>query len=286
MADVEVFIGERDVRVYRREKDPRGGAARITFEPTNRWVRAKIGDTFVVDSKRALLLRETTMPTSNYVFPAEDVRTDLFVPTAMPSTRGRLLASDWYDLEVDGRRLERLAWRYADGPLAGYIGLDWFGRKEPGVEHWYEEEEEVWVHPRDPHHRVDAIPSSRHVQVAVDGRTLADTHRPVVLYETWLPDRYYIPAEEVDFGQLEATDLLTRCPYKGIASYWSVKDTPVGKNIVWSYKDPIPAVSVIKDHIAFYNEVVDITVDGVALERPVTHFNQRITDDAPDTTGV
>jgi uncharacterized protein (DUF427 family) len=170
--------------------------------------------------------------------------------------------------------------------LAGHVGFDWFGRKEPGVEHWYEEEEEVWVHPRDPHKRVDAIPSSRHVVVCVDGRTLADTRRPVILYETWLPARYYVPAEDVDLGQLEQTDLLTRCPYKGIASYWSVRDAQQGKNIVWSYRNPIPAVHMIKDHLAFYNEVVDITVDGIALDRPQTHFNERLVNDAPDTTGV
>jgi uncharacterized protein (DUF427 family) len=286
VAEVEVFKGEGDVRVYRRGTGYGDRPDGITFEPTDRWVRAKIGDRFVVDSKRALLLWESGTPVSTYVFPAEDVRTDLFVEAAGPSTRRRLLASHWYDMEIDGHRLDRLAWRYDDGPLAGYVGLDWFGRKEPGVEHWYEEEEEVWVHPRDPHKRVDAIPSSRHVEVCLDGRTLADTRRPVILYETWLPARYYVPAEDVDLGQLEETDLLTRCPYKGIASYWSVRDAPEGKNIVWSYRDPIPAVHVIKDHIAFYNEVVDITVDGIALERPQTHFNERLASDAPDTTGV
>jgi uncharacterized protein (DUF427 family) len=286
VGEVEVFRGEGDVRVYRRGTAYGDRPDGITFEPTDRWVRAKIGDMFVVDSKRALLLWESGTPVSTYVFPAEDVRTDLFAGAAEPSTRGRLLASHWYDMEVDGRRLERLAWRYDDGPLAGYVGLDWFGRQEPGVEHWYEEEEEVWVHPRDPHKHVDAIPSSRHVEVGLGGRTLADTRRPVILYETWLPTRYYIPAEEVDLGQLEETNLLTRCPYKGIASYWSVRDAPQGKNIVWSYRDPIPAVHMIKDHIAFYNEVVDITVDGAALEQPKTHFNERLANDAPDTTGV
>jgi uncharacterized protein (DUF427 family) len=286
VGEAEVFRGESDVRVYRREAAYADHPDGITFEPTDRWVRAKIGGKFVVDSKRALLLWESGTPVPTYVFPAGDVRTDLFVPAAEPSARRRLLASHWYDMEVDGRRLDRLAWRYDDGPLAGYVGLDWFGRREPGVEHWYEEEEEVWVHPRDPHKRVDAIPSSRHVEVCVGGRTLADTRRPVILYETWLPARYYIPAEDVDLGQMEATDLLTRCPYKGIASYWSVKDAPQGKNIVWSYRDPIPAVHMIKDHIAFYNEVVDITVDGAALERPQTHFNERLANDAPDTTGV
>ena len=274
------------MRVYRREAAYTDHPDGITFEPTDRWVRAKIGGTFVADSKRALLIWENGTPVPTYVFPAGDVRTDLFWPAPEPPARRRLLASHWYDMQVDGRRLDRLAWRYDDGPLAGYLGLDWFGRTEPGVEHWYEEEEEVWVHPRDPHKRVDAIPSSRHVEVSVGGRKLADTRRPVILYETWLPARYYLPADDVDLGQLEATDLHTRCPYKGIASYWSVRDAPQGKNIVWTYRDPIPAVHMIKDHIAFYNEVVDITVDGNVLERPQTHFSERLANDTPDTTGV
>jgi uncharacterized protein (DUF427 family) len=210
VGEAEVFRGEGGVRVYRREAAYADHPGGITFEPTDRWVRAKIGHTFVADSKRALLLWESGMPVPTYVFPAGDVRTDLFLPAAEPPTRRRLLASHWYDTEVDQRRLKRLAWRDDDGPLAGHVGLDWFGRREPGVEHWYEEEEEVWVHPRDPQ----------------------------------------------------------------------------GKNIVWTYRDPIPAVHMIKDHIAFYNEVVDITVDGAALERPQTHFNERLANDAPDTTGV
>jgi uncharacterized protein (DUF427 family) len=286
VGEVELFRSADGVAVHQRGKEYGDRPGGITFEPTERWVRAKIGETYVVDSKEALVLWESGIATSAYLFPADDVRTDLFRPTATPIERLRLLASEWFDVEVEGRVFERLAWRYAVGPLAGYVGLDWFGRKEPGIEHWYEEDEEVWVHPRDPHKRVDAIPSSRHVEVYVDGRKLADTVNPVLLYETWLPVRYYIPAEDVDFSQLEATDLLTRCPYKGIANYWSVSGADQGKNIVWSYRAPIAAAEPIRDRIAFYNEFVDITVDGVALERPVTHFVGRVINDTPDTTGV
>ena len=258
----------------------------LTYEPTERWVRGKIGDVTVVDSRRALLVWGPDTPVPTYAFPADDVRTDLLTPAQAPVDGRRAGASEWYDLELDGTRYEQLAWRYGEGPLDGLLALDWFGRKRPGIEHWYEEEEEVFVHPRDPHKRVDPLPSSRHIEVYVDGRKLADTTRPVLLFETHLPIRYYIPPEDVDFDQLERTDLRTRCPYKGIASYWSVRDYDRGKNIVWSYEDPIPAADAIRGHIAFYNEVVDIRVDGEPLERPVTHFNQRLATDAPDTTGI
>jgi uncharacterized protein (DUF427 family) len=286
MADTELYTSAGGIGVHRRADGYADRPDGITFEPTERWIRAQIGDTYLVDSKQALLQWETGIPTSVYLFPESDVRTDLLRPRPAPADRPRLLAAEWFDAEVDGRHLERLAWRYAEGPLAGYVGVDWFGRTEPGVDHWYEEDEEVWVHPRDPHKRVDAIPSSRHVEVSLEGRRLADSHRPVLLYETWLPVRYYLPAEDVDFSALEATDLLTRCPYKGIASYWSVTGVEQGKNIVWTYRDPIAAVASIRDHICFYNEFVDIEVDGVALERPTTHFVKRVVEDAPDTTGV
>jgi uncharacterized protein (DUF427 family) len=258
----------------------------LTYEPSERWVRAVIGEVTVVDSKRPLLVWEPGRPVATYAFPVEDVRSDLLRSVPGSGDQERAGAVEWYDLELDGRRFERLAWRYGEGPLNGHIGVDWFARKTPGVEHWYEEEEEVFVHPRDPHKRVDPLPSSRHVQIAVDGRPLADTHRPVLLYETWLPVRYYVPREDVDFALLEESDLLTRCPYKGIARYWSVPAAVVGTNIVWSYEDPIAAAAAITGHLSFYNEVVDITVDGVVLERPVTHFNDRIANNAPDTTGV
>jgi uncharacterized protein (DUF427 family) len=286
MAEVELFKSQDGTTVYQRGKEYGGRLEGVTIEPTPRWIRAKIADTYLVDSKAALLEWETGIPTSTYLFPAADVRTDLFRSAPAPAKRRRVLASEYFDVEIDGHLYERLAWSYDDGPLADYVGIDWFGRKAPGVEHWYEEEEEVWVHPRDPHHRVDALPSSRHVEVFVDGRKVAETRRPVLLFETWLPVRYYIPAEDVDFDALEQSDLLTRCPYKGIASYWSVKDAGLGKNIVWSYQDPIAATPQIKGRIAFYNEVVDTYVDGELQPRPDSHFVARIVNDAPDTTGV
>lgn len=259
---------------------------RLTYDPSDRWVRATISDVTVVDSKRPLLLWEPGRPVAGYVFPESDVRTDLLTPVPAPDGDPHPGATEYYDLELDGVRYERLAWRYDTGPLAGHLAIDWFGRTAPGIEHWYEEDEEVFVHPRNPHKRVDAIPSSRHVVVSIDGRVLADTHEPVLLFETGLPIRYYIPRRDVDLAALERTELRTRCPYKGIANYWSVRDYERGKDIVWTYEDPIPAVETIRNHLAFYNEVVDITVDGVDVERPVTHFNARLDNDAPDTTGV
>ncbi|MGX1472611.1 UNVERIFIED_CONTAM: uncharacterized protein (DUF427 family) [Streptomyces canus] len=113
------------------------------------------------------------------------------------------------------------------------------------------------------------LPSSRHVRVEIDGTAVADTRRPVLLFETGLPTRYYIPREDVRLDLLDATDHHTDCPYKGTAEYWS---TGGHANIVWSYPDPLPAVAAVKGLLAFFNEAVDITLDGERLERPVTPF--------------
>lgn len=245
----------------------------LTYEPSERWVRATIGDTTVVDCRAPVLVWEPGSPVPSYAFPAGDVRTDLLEAVAPEADHRHVGTADWYDLVLEGRRYDRLAWTWAAPQLAGLVTFDWMGREAPGVEHWYEEDEEVFRHPRDPYKRVDPIPSSRHVVVALGGRVLADTRRPVLLYETRLPTRYYVPAEDVDFSALEATDLRTRCPYKGVARYWSVRGEPTGRNIVWSYPDPVPAAAAITDLVAFYNEVVDITVDGVPQPRPVSEFS-------------
>jgi uncharacterized protein (DUF427 family) len=143
------------------------------------------------------------------------------------------------------------------------------------VDHWYEEDEEIFVHPRDPYKRVDAIASSRQVQVIVGGETIAETRRARFLFETRLPTRYYIPAEDVRIDLLVPSDKATACPYKGKARYWSVKvGDQVFPDLVWSYPDPIAECPKIKGLLAFFNEQVDeIRVDGVPVPRPLTKWS-------------
>jgi uncharacterized protein (DUF427 family) len=174
---------------------------------------------------------------------------------------------------ADDRVVEHAAWVRDDPAISDRIVLSW----EPGVlDRWLEEEEEVIVHPRDPHSRVEALASSRHVQVAMRGTVLADSHSPVLLFETNLPTRYYLPREDVRLDLLTSTKNRSACPYKGFANaYWSLPDVDDGDNIAWSYALPFPAVAKIKDRIAFYNEVVDITVDGVLQERPRSPFSKK-----------
>jgi Uncharacterized protein conserved in bacteria len=224
------------------------------------------------------------VPVPLYAFPREEVREDLLRPARNPLTGTHTGSRIFYDLDLDGELLENAAWTFAAADLAGHIAFEWFRRAGRGLEHWYEEEEEIFIHPRDPHKRVDALPSSRHVRVEIDGTLVADTRRPVLLFETGLPTRFYVPREDVRLELFVPTDHHTGCPYKGTAEYWSWRGTAgVPRNIVWSYPQPLPAVGAIRDLLAFYNEAVDITVDGESLARPVTPFTRTLSQQPPSS---
>ena len=139
---------------------------------------------------------------------------------------------------------------------------------------WFEEDEEVFTHPRDPYTRVDILSSTRHVRVEVDGVTIAESASPSLLFETGLPPRYYLPKTHVRLDLLTPTETVTHCPYKGQAGYWSVRagDT-VHENLAWSYRAPLPESQKVAGLIAFYNEKVELYRDGVLQERPSTKFS-------------
>ncbi len=139
---------------------------------------------------------------------------------------------------------------------------------------WFEEDEEVFVHARDPYTRVDALPSSRHIEVKIDGVTVADSTKPTLLFETGLPTRYYLPLTEVRMDLLRDSGTTTQCPYKGEANYYSVElDGELVEDIVWYYKYPVEESSRIAGMVSFYNEKVDIYVDGEPEGRPKTMFS-------------
>ncbi len=240
-------------------------------EATARWIRVKLGGEIIADSTRAQLLIQyppTGLPT--YYFPPDDVR------ITIPNERSRdAQGRGRWTLRVGEKVAEQAAWSYDEPPasrmaLKGLVSFDW-GKMDA----WYEEDEEVFVHARDPYSRVDVMPSSRHVRVALQGTTLAETSRPFMLFETGLPARYYIPPDDVNFDLLEPSQLKTRCPYKGVASYWSAKAAAeIARDLAWSYQDPIAECPKIRGLLAFYNERADIYVDGELQDRPQTEWSQ------------
>jgi uncharacterized protein (DUF427 family) len=165
---------------------------------------------------------------------------------------------------------ENAVWAYEtpfdEGEVyAGYLAFYW-GR----VDHWFEEDEEIFVHARSPYKRVDAILSDREVRVVLGGETVAESSRAHFLFETGMPTRYYIPQEDVRMDLLTASETTTSCPYKGDASYWTanIGDEEIA-DIVWSYPKPLAECGKIEGLLCFYNERVDeVFVDGVATGKP------------------
>jgi uncharacterized protein (DUF427 family) len=175
---------------------------------------------------------------------------------------------------VGNKRAEDAVWSYT-APLAeasslkGHYAFDW-----PKMDKWMEEDEEIFKHARDPYKRVDVMPSKRHVRVVIDGQVVAETRRPRLLFETNHPVRYYIPQEDVRMDLLLATGTTSRCPYKGAASYWSVKlGDERFEDIVWGYMDPIPECPKVRGLLCFFHERgCDIYVDGELIPEPQTKW--------------
>jgi uncharacterized protein (DUF427 family) len=153
--------------------------------------------------------------------------------------------------------------------LSGTVRFEW-----AALDAWFEEDERVFVHPRNPYVRVDALRSTRTVRVELEGVVLGESSSPIMVFETGLPTRYYLNRTEINFDHLLPGDTVTECPYKGTTSgYWSVRTGDhVHPDLAWSYDFPTRPLLPIGGLIAFYNEKVDIFVEGQLLRRPTTHF--------------
>ncbi|MCA3747715.1 MAG: DUF427 domain-containing protein [Rubrobacter sp.] len=253
-------------------KAPRGHV--LYFEDSPKRVRVELGGETVADSRRMKLLHETgLLPV--YYFPEEDVRMELLERTDHTTRCPFKGEAVYWTVRAGGRTAENAAWAYPEPledapPLGGYISFYW-----DRMDRWFEEDEEVDVHPKDPYHRIDALPSSRHVKVSIGGETVAETRRPVILFETGLPPRYYIPREDVREDLLVKSESSSVCPYKGVASYWSVR---VGgetvEDVVWSYPEPRRDAQRVGGLLCFFNERVDLEVDGEKQERPKTQWSR------------
>jgi uncharacterized protein (DUF427 family) len=244
---------------------------RIRVEAGAKRIRAYLGGEVVADTTRPMLVWEVPYYPA-YYFPVADVRTDLLEADggfAHSPSRGEGRS---FTVRAGSKEALGAALRYEDSPieeLRDLIRLEW-----DAMDAWFEEDEEVFTHPRDPYTRVDILPSSRHVRVEVDGVTIAESASPRLLFETGLPARYYLPKTHVRLDLLAPTDTVTHCPYKGQARYWSVRaGESVHEDLAWSYSTPLPESQKVAGLIAFFNEKVDLYVDGVRQERPSTKFS-------------
>jgi uncharacterized protein (DUF427 family) len=238
-----------------------------------RHVRIFFNGETVADSKHAKLVRESdVLPI--YYFPPADVRADFLTRTQRKSQCPYKGEADYWTLSVMGQQAENAVWSYPSplpdaAGIAGHFAFEW-----SKMEKWMEEDEEIFVHARDPYKRVDVLASQRHVRVVIDGQTIADTRQPRLLFETHHPVRYYLPQEDVRMDLLVPSATRSRCPYKGPAVYWSVKvGGELFHDMVWGYPEPIPECPKIKGLLCFFHERgAEIYVDGERIPPPKTKW--------------
>ncbi len=233
----------------------------VHVETSAKRVRAVLSGHVVADSARPLLVWERPHHPA-YYFPREDVRTELIGPAERTEHRAELGEAHLHPLTFGERHAPEGVITYPDSPIErirDHIRFRW-----KAVDSWFEEDEEIYVHPRDPYTRIDILASSRHVRVTIDDVVIAESYQPRLLFETNLPARYYLPKVDVRMDLLEPSDTTTRCPYKGTAEYYSAR---IGNtrypDIAWSYRTPFPESQKIAGLLAFHDETAALTLDHV-----------------------
>lgn len=264
------------------------GLSDLRYVPTAKHVRAVLGGTPAVDSRRAVLLWEPQRVVPQYAVPADDVLAELVRGRPGDGNRGgapqrlgtvEVLTPDagfgWHTAEGDvltvrtaGGERAGAAFRLADPDLAGYVTLDF-----DAFDTWSEEAEPIIGHPHDPLARIDARRSDRRVRVEIGGTVLAESSRPSLLFETGLPVRFYLPPADVRTDLLRPSDTRTICAYKGVASYWTLPGPDGTTDVAWSYPEPLLDAVPVTDMLCFFDERVDLVLDGERRERPLTPWS-------------
>ena len=273
-----------------------GSLDALRYEPTAKRVRVCLGGEPVADTREARLVWEPRRVVPTYAVPIAGLSAQL-VPAGAESGDDEAGAA-WLATSDAGVRLPeslparprsddplrrpllpghrvrrhrgrrhgrgREAYQPDDPDLADYVILE-FDAFE-----WREEDEHIVSHPHDPFGRIDVLHSSRHVRVEHDGRLLAESTRPMLLFETLLPVRFYLPREDVAV-RLQLSDTVTYCAYKGRATYYSVPDGP--RDVAWAYHQPLHDAEIVRDRVCFFDEHLDVTVDGERRDRPVTPWS-------------
>jgi uncharacterized protein (DUF427 family) len=241
----------------------------LYFEDNPPRIRAIFARESVVDSRRVKLLHETgKLPV--YYFPLDDVRRDLLEESERRSSSPLKGEARFWSVRAGDRLAADAVSSWSAPLLAGHVTVEWSAMDE-----WFAEDDQLFGHPRDPYSRIDVHKSTRHVRILRDGVVLADTRRSKILFETALPPRYYIPAEDVRTDLLVPSGTRTRCAYKGSATHWSMQvGDRLVEDLVWSYPEPQHDALPVRDLLAFYDERVDLELDGELQTRPQTQWSR------------
>src|SRR5882762_6206843 len=235
---------------------------RLLFaEPLRRRMRVRFGGQWVVDSEDVVLLHEP----SHYpvaFFPLDHVSEGVLVPEPRTTRHRELGPTAWFSVRAGGKHAERAAWQYTDLPGYAAIMRDRVAFAWRSMDAFYEEDERILGHAADPYHRIDIRQTSRNLVVRQGDRVIADTKRPLALYESGFAPRWYIPRDDIDQSALTPVKLQTFCPYKGLCSYYSIGDA---RQAAWSYPDAYPGVGRISNLVSFEPDIVSVHLDGTQL---------------------
>jgi uncharacterized protein (DUF427 family) len=236
---------------------------RLLFvERLRRRMRVRFADRWIADSEQVLLLFEPARYPVAY-FPEADVAPGVLQRTEHITQHTDLGPTSWFSVQADAQHVAaRGAWQHTGLPahaseLQGLVAFAW-----RAMDAFYEEDERIVGHAADPYHRIDIRQASRHLVVRHGERVIAETKRPLVLYESGFAPRWYVPRADIDVSALVPVKLQTFCPYKGLCSYYAIGDA---RQAAWSYPDAYPEVGRISGLVSFEPDIVTVHLDGVQL---------------------
>ena len=258
---------------------PEPGQA-LYLEPTPKRVRVVVAGEVVADSRRAMMLHESGHQPI-YYFPPEDVRSEFLEDSDRHTRCPKKGEASYYTIRVGDHVVDAGAWYYPD-PIAGAPAIKdliafYFNR----MDHWYEEDEEVFVHPRDPYHRVDVVRSDRHVRVSLDGQLLAESDRALALFESNLPRAGTSRPRTCSPNSSRPTrSPAVRTRGRRATTRSSSVMTSSAEDLVWYYAEPIAEAVRIKGLLCFFNERVDLELDGELQQRPESPWSRGVRSEA------
>jgi uncharacterized protein (DUF427 family) len=225
-------------------------------------MRVRFGERWIAESENVLLLFEPGRYPVAY-FPENDVSPGALERTDHTTQHSDLGPTSWYSVRAGEQHIAaRGAWQHTGLPayaseLQARIAFAW-----RAMDSFYEEDERILGHAADPYHRIDIRQTSRNLVVRHGDRIIADTRRPLVLYESGFAPRWYVPRDDIDESALAPVKLQTFCPYKGLCSYYSIGDA---RQAAWSYPDAYPEVRRISNLVSFEPDIVTVHLDGTQL---------------------
>jgi uncharacterized protein (DUF427 family) len=233
----------------------------LYVEPLRRRMRVRFGGTWIADSEHAVVLFEPGRYPVAY-FPESDIFPGALERAELTTTHSDLGLTSWYTVRAGDHSAPRGAWQHVELPayaseLRQRVAFAW-----RAMDAFYEEDEPILGHAADAYHRIDIRQSSRHLVVRQGDRSVADSRRPLVLYESGFAPRWYVPRADVDASALTAIEHQTFCPYKGVCSYYDIGDA---RQAAWSYPQAYTEVGRIADFVSFEPDIVSVLIDGLQI---------------------